>query len=36
MEYYNEKDWRLILNDENVYKIYDDWIEYCNWSKGAK
>lgn len=32
-EYRNEKEWRLILDDENTYKTYDDWCEYYNWSK---
>ena len=33
-EYCNEKEWRLIINDEDTYKTYDDWCEYYNWSKG--
>lgn len=32
-EYRNEKEWRLIINDENTYKSYDDWETYYNWSK---
>lgn len=32
-EYQNEKEWRLILDDENTYKSYGDWIEYYNWKK---
>lgn len=32
-EYENEKEWRLILDDENTYKSYDDWCEYYNWDK---
>ena len=35
-EYQNEKEWRLILDDENTYKSYGDWIEYYNWKKEDK
>lgn len=30
-EYRNEKEWRLILDDENTCKSYDEWEIYYNW-----
>lgn len=30
-EYSEEKEWRLIIEDENTNKYYDDWREYYNW-----
>lgn len=30
-EYKNEKEWRLILDDENIRKDYDEWDVYYNW-----
>lgn len=32
-EYKNEKEWRLILNDESTFKSYDGWELYYNWEK---
>lgn len=32
-EYQNEREWRLIVNDEDTYKSYDAWCEYYNWKK---
>lgn len=30
-EYRNEKEWRLILDDESTCKSYDEWDFYYNW-----
>ena len=35
IEYADEKEWRLIIDDEQTNKRYDDWIEYYNWSEEA-
>ncbi len=32
-EYRSEKEWRLILNDENTYKSYGEWDVFYNWKK---
>ena len=30
-EYMEEKEWRLIIDDEEIDKFYDDWGGYYNW-----
>lgn len=30
-EYMEEKEWRLIINDEKINKFRDDWSKYYNW-----
>lgn len=32
-EYENEREWRLILDDEEMRKSYDEWDVYYNWRK---
>jgi hypothetical protein len=35
-EYKEEKEWRLIIDDEEAQKSYDDWITYYNWKGEEK
>ena len=32
-EYENEREWRLILDDEGTHRSYDEWNVYYNWKK---
>lgn len=32
-EYENEREWRLILDDEETHRSYDEWNVYYNWKK---
>lgn len=34
-EYENEREWRLILDDEETRKSYDEWNVYYNWRKDS-
>ena len=34
-EYENEREWRLILDDEEMRKSYDEWDVYYNWTRDS-